>query len=63
MAKIQLIALAFFAVLAIVYAQNRNLCTAAARKEQCPPSAPFFGFMGCAAALVFACEFTCHLSR
>merc|ERR1712097_88166 len=21
----------------------------------CPPSAPFFGFMGCAAALVFAC--------
>jgi len=55
MAKIQLITVAFFAVLAVVYAQNRNLCTAAARKEQCPPSAPFFGFMGCAAALVFAC--------
>merc|ERR1712166_130932 len=55
MAKTQLIALAFLAVLAIVYAQNRNLCTTAARKEQCPPSAPFFGFMGCAAALVFAC--------
>merc|ERR1711865_333615 len=55
MAKTQLIALAFLAVLAIVYAQNRNLCTVAARKEQCPPSAPFFGFMGCAAALVFAC--------
>merc|ERR1712153_262369 len=55
MAKTQLIALAFLAVLAIVHAQNRNLCTAAARKEQCPPSAPFFGFMGCAAALVFAC--------
>merc|ERR1712023_591972 len=42
---------------AIVYAQSGtlNLCTATARKEQCPPSAPFFGFMGCAAALVFAC--------
>merc|ERR1712139_290155 len=25
------------------------------RQEMCPPSAPFFGFMGCAAALVFAC--------
>merc|ERR1712188_32438 len=25
------------------------------RQEQCPPSAPFFGYMGCAAALVFAC--------
>merc|ERR1711907_799083 len=39
----------------IVYSTEMNLCTAAARKEQCPPSAPFFGFMGCAAALVFAC--------
>merc|ERR1711904_454610 len=37
------------------YAADNDLCTAAARKEQCPPSAPFFGFMGCAAALVFAC--------
>merc|ERR1711907_178043 len=44
-------------IAAIVYAQSgtMNLCTAAARKEQCSPSAPFFGFMGCAAALVFAC--------
>merc|ERR1712195_38205 len=25
------------------------------RLEMCPASAPFFGFMGCAAALVFAC--------
>merc|ERR1712159_530426 len=25
------------------------------RQELCPASAPFFGFMGCAAALVFAC--------
>merc|ERR1719428_1857113 len=38
-----------------VYAVDLNLCTAAARKEMCPPSAAFFGFMGCAAALVFAC--------
>lgn len=49
------IAIAVLAIAAIAFAQNRNLCTAAARKEQCPPSAPFFGFMGCAAALVFAC--------
>merc|ERR1712195_15603 len=55
MAKTQLIALAFLAIAAVAFAQNRNLCTTAARKEQCPPSAPFFGFMGCAAALVFAC--------
>merc|ERR1711934_797316 len=27
----------------------------AIRQELCPASAPFFGFMGCAAALVFAC--------
>merc|ERR1719230_1191785 len=39
----------------VAHAIDLNLCTAAARKEQCPPSAPFFGFMGCAAALVFAC--------
>merc|ERR1711934_1036045 len=40
---------------ALCYAAETNACTAAARKENCPPSAPFFGFMGCAAALVFAC--------
>merc|ERR1712224_1066757 len=40
---------------AIAYGADLNLCSAAAMKEQCPPSAPFFGFMGCAAALVFAC--------
>merc|ERR1712220_26962 len=28
---------------------------AAVRQEMCPPSASFFGFMGCACALVFAC--------
>merc|ERR1711975_178526 len=27
----------------------------ACRQEMCPPSASFFGFMGCASALVFAC--------
>merc|ERR1711959_876087 len=27
----------------------------AVRQEMCPPSASFFGFMGCACALVFAC--------
>merc|ERR1712118_126810 len=42
-------------LLGLAHALDLNLCTAAARKEQCPPSAPFFGFMGCAAALVFAC--------
>merc|ERR1711981_467658 len=40
---------------AIAYGADLNLCSAAAMKEQCPPSAPFFGFMGGAAALVFAC--------
>merc|ERR1719201_378408 len=46
-----------FAIVAVVavYATSPNLCTASAIKENCPPSAPFFGFMGCAAALVFAC--------
>merc|ERR1711998_693161 len=43
------------AAIALAQSGTLNLCTAAARKEQCPPSAPFFGFMGCAAALVFAC--------
>merc|ERR1712070_371437 len=42
-------------LLGLAHAVDLNLCTAAARKENCPPSAPFFGFMGCAAALVFAC--------
>merc|ERR1719158_589821 len=44
-----------FAIVAVVAVSATNLCTAAAVKENCPPSAPFFGFMGCAAALVFAC--------
>merc|ERR1719446_282164 len=50
-----LIAASCIAAIALAQSGTLNLCTAAARKEQCPPSAPFFGFMGCAAALVFAC--------
>merc|ERR1711990_222705 len=33
----------------------KDIPSVAIRQEMCPPSAPFFGFMGCAAALVFAC--------
>merc|ERR1711998_631055 len=40
---------------ALCYAAETNACTAAARKLHCPPSAPFFGYAGCCAALVFAC--------
>merc|ERR1712185_814794 len=48
------------AVVAVcVYAADqcdtKSAAEVAARQELCPPSAPFFGFMGCAAALVFAC--------
>merc|ERR1719163_733246 len=50
------VVVALVSLAAVAYgASEINLCTAAAMKEQCPPSAPFFGFMGCAAALVFAC--------
>merc|ERR1712028_59148 len=54
MSRVTFTVIAVLAIAAVAFAQNRNLCTTAARKEQCPPSAPFFGFMGCAAALVFA---------
>merc|ERR1711985_218660 len=45
---------------AVIHAATSKCSTSnpvevAARQELCPPSAPFFGFMGCAAALVFAC--------
>merc|ERR1712017_42652 len=48
------------AILAVVYAGTCSTKTAdipsiAVRQELCPPSASFFGFMGCACALVFAC--------
>merc|ERR1711988_771761 len=53
--------LAIFAavVVAFVYAKDCSTSTAdipaiAIRQELCAASAPFFGFMGCAAALVFA---------
>merc|ERR1719182_629515 len=51
-----------FAALALVYVfaggcttETGQIPAIAIRQELCPPSAPFFGFMGCAAALVFAC--------
>merc|ERR1712134_208141 len=51
-----------FAALALVYVFAGDCTTKqykipeiAVRQELCPASAPFFGFMGCAAALVFAC--------
>merc|ERR1719316_1259101 len=55
--------LVVFAAVALAYAAAAGGCTTqtkdipaiAIRQENCPPSAPFFGFMGCAAALVFAC--------
>merc|ERR1712199_142711 len=46
-------------LLAYVYAECghdvNEIPAIAVRQEMCPPSAAFFGFMGCAAALVFAC--------
>merc|ERR1712188_343471 len=48
-------------ILAVVYAAGTcstkaaDIPSIAVRQELCPASAPFFGFMGCAAALVFAC--------
>merc|ERR1712230_288954 len=35
--------------------QLENLPAIQVRMDACPASAPFFGFMGCTAALVFAC--------
>jgi hypothetical protein len=56
--------LLLLAAVAIAYASAAAKCTkdaskipeVAIRQELCPASAPFFGFMGCAAALVFACK-------
>merc|ERR1711924_63628 len=48
-------------ILAVVYAAGTcstkaaDIPSIAVRQELCPPSASFFGFMGCACALVFAC--------
>ena len=57
-------ALLLLAAVAIAYVSAAAKCTkdpskipeVAIRQELCPASAPFFGFMGCAAALVFACK-------
>merc|ERR1719488_227585 len=35
--------------------EKGQISAIAVRQEICPPSASFFGFMGCASALVFAC--------
>merc|ERR1711907_687033 len=50
------------AALSVVYVfatdcttNDAEAAAVAIRQEMCPASAPFFGFMGCAAALVFAC--------
>merc|ERR1711907_859357 len=55
-------ALLAFAVLALAYVYAADCTSNAAlipamqiRQELCPPHAPFYGFMGCASALVFAC--------
>merc|ERR1719164_267448 len=56
---IRTLAVAVTIFVAFVYADCGTDKTAipaiAIRQELCPASAPFFGFMGCAAALVFAC--------
>merc|ERR1719271_1673961 len=55
------VAIAAIATVAVVSAAQQcstapgDAAAIAVRQEHCPPSAPFFGFMGCAAALVFAC--------
>merc|ERR1711871_1357398 len=55
-------ALIVFAVAAVAYVTAQSCSSDPAdlpaiqiRQELCPASAPFFGFMGCAAALVFSC--------
>merc|ERR1719199_1413815 len=55
--------LVVLAAFALAYVAAAGTCSTTAsdipaiaiRQEMCPASAPFFGFMGCAAALVFAC--------
>merc|ERR1719506_679924 len=52
-----------FGAVVVAYVAAAGTCSTTAsdipaiaiRQEMCPASAPFFGFMGCAAALVFAC--------
>ena len=64
-AKTMMKVLAVIAAVAVASVYAAASCTNVAgfipaiaiRQEMCPASAPFFGFMGCAAALVFACKF------
>merc|ERR1719353_1191800 len=60
MSKSLLLAAAGVATYATVFAADcstdpKSIPLIAVRQEMCPASAPCFGFMGCAAALVFAC--------
>merc|ERR1711934_448511 len=60
MSKSLLLAAAGVATYATVFAADcstdpKSIPLITVRQEMCPASAPFFGFMGCAAALVFAC--------
>merc|ERR1712178_135682 len=55
-------ALVVFAVAAVAYVTAQSCSSDSAdlpaiqiRMDHCPASAPFFGFMGCTSALVFAC--------
>merc|ERR1711965_733818 len=56
-------ALIVFGAVVVAYVAAAGTCSTTAsdipaiaiRQEMCPASAPFFAFMGCAAALVFAC--------
>merc|ERR1711985_196057 len=59
-AKMLRILIVVAAVVSVAYAavtcgSASQAAVVAIRQEFFPPSAPFFGFMGCAAALVFAC--------
>merc|ERR1712227_121118 len=59
-AKMLRILIVVAAVVSVAYAavtcgSASQAAVVAIRQEFCPPSASFFGFMGCAAALVFAC--------
>merc|ERR1712178_95255 len=65
MSKSLLLAAAGVATYATVFAADcstdpKSIPLIAVRQEMCPASAPFFGFMGCAAALVFACLGAAH---
>merc|ERR1712159_519935 len=55
MLRASVVVLAVIALVGVYAGTSTNKCTVAARKAHCPPSAVFFGYGGCACALVFAC--------